>query len=222
LNIRVLLADDHLVVLKGIAVFLDQEGFHIIGEASNGLEAVELAKSLQPDVVVMDIHMPQMDGIQACRKIIEQNPAPKVVLFTSTNDPVLIQEALQAGAAGYMLKHSEPEQLAQAIRGAHQGIIQLHSDLLELLLVQRQIDTRAGSPVPAPTIEILTPREREVLQLIAHGMSNKEIAEKLVVAEKTVKTHVSSILSKLHLTDRTQAAIYAVRSATDDQPCDCD
>jgi len=215
LTIKVLLADDHLVVLKGITVFLDQEGFEIVGEAANGAEAVELAEQLKPDIVLMDIHMPHMDGIEACRAIIGKCPAAKVIFFTSSIEPALVTEALRAGASGYMLKHAEPEQLAEAIRGVHKGIIQLHPDLMPILLQKRNAAPEADDMTEAQAayaIESLTRRESEVLELITQGLSNKDIAERLVVAEKTVKTHVSSILSKLHLTDRTQAALFAVRA----------
>jgi DNA-binding NarL/FixJ family response regulator len=212
-KIKLLLADDHQIVLKGISFFLAlQPDFEIVGEAHNGQEAVELAGELQPDIVLMDLNMPVMDGIEASRLIKQQYPDVKVLVLTSFSDRSHIVPALQAGAIGYMLKEVEPDQLVEAIRSAYKGNIQLHPDISNALLSQL-------SPFPIEpkrvagkeALELLTPRELEVLEQLTKGLSNKEIAQILVVAEKTVKTHVSSILSKLNLTDRTQAALFAVQ-----------
>lgn len=228
MKIKLLLVDDHQIVLKGISFFLTmQSDFEIVGEAQNGQEAVEKAAELQPDVILMDLNMPIMDGIEASSLITSQHPHMKVLVLTSFSDQSHIVPALQSGAAGYMLKDVEPEQLAEAIRSAHKGNIQLHPDiagaLLTQLMPQPETTAKAGEVTtlteaanrPEPTgrgaVESLTPREKEVLQLIAQGFSNKEIAHSLIVAEKTVKTHVSNILGKLHLADRTQAALYAVQ-----------
>jgi DNA-binding NarL/FixJ family response regulator len=227
-KIKLLLVDDHQIVLKGISFFLTmQPDFEIVGEAGNGQEAVERAVELQPDVILMDLNMPVMDGIEACSLITAQYPHIKVLVLTSYSDQSHVVPALQAGASGYILKDVEPEQLAEAIRSAHKGNIQLHPDIAGALLTQfkpqgQELDEAEGTSMamgdgrvtdfqPAERHESLTPREKEVLQLIAQGLSNKDIAQSLVVAEKTVKTHVSNILGKLQLSDRTQAALYAVQ-----------
>jgi len=217
LTIKILLVDDHQIVLKGISFFLSmQPDFELVGEANNGKEAVEKAAELKPDIILMDLNMPVMDGIEASNLIAKQNPAIKVLVLTSFSDRSHIVPALQSGAAGYMLKDVEPDQLAEAIRSAYKGNIQLHPDISSALLAQisPQINSVKGLPIRELS-EILTPRELEVLQLLTKGMSNKDIAHSLTVAEKTVKTHVSSILSKLDLTDRTQAALYAVQLMRD-------
>jgi len=213
LTIKILLVDDHQIVLKGISFFLSmQPDFELVGEANNGKEAVEKAAELKPDIILMDLNMPVMDGIEASKLIARQNPDIKVLVLTSFSDRSHIVPALQSGAAGYMLKDVEPDQLAEAIRSAYKGNIQLHPDIASALLAQvsPQINSVKGLPIRELS-ELLTPRELEVLQLLTKGMSNKDIAHSLTVAEKTVKTHVSSILSKLDLTDRTQAALYAVQ-----------
>jgi DNA-binding NarL/FixJ family response regulator len=213
LTIKILLVDDHQIVLKGISFFLSmQPDFELVGEANNGKEAVEKAAELKPDIILMDLNMPVMDGIEASNLIARQNPDIKVLVLTSFSDRSHIVPALQSGAAGYMLKDVEPDQLAEAIRSAYKGNIQLHPDISNALLAQvsPEMNSLKGLPIRELS-EILTPRELEVLQLLTKGMSNKDIAHTLTVAEKTVKTHVSSILSKLDLTDRTQAALYAVQ-----------
>ncbi|QJD83111.1 response regulator [Cohnella herbarum] len=213
MKIRLLLADDHQLVLKGISFFLGlQPDFEIVGEAHNGKEAVELAAELQPDIVLMDLNMPVMDGIEASRLISEQHPNVKVLVLTSFSDRSHIVPALQTGAIGYMLKEVEPDQLVEAIRSAYKGNIQLHPEISNAIL--SQLSPIAHEPKKLPgkeAINSLTPREIEVLEQLTKGLSNKEIAQALVVAEKTVKTHVSSILSKLNLSDRTQAALFAVQ-----------
>lgn len=214
MKIKILLADDHLIVLKGISFFLAmQPDFELVGEAHNGKEAVEKADELQPDIVLMDLNMPVMDGIEASALIKDQNPHIKVLVLTSFSDQSHILPALQTGAIGYMLKDVEPDQLAEAIRSAYKGNIQLHPDISKVLLNRTEPEPRA-EPIANQgqkdkALEALTPRELEVLELLTKGLSNKDIAQTLFVAEKTVKTHVSSILSKLDLTDRTQAALFA-------------
>lgn len=211
--IKILLVDDHQIVLKGISFFLNmQPDFELVGEAQNGEEAVEKAAELQPDIVLMDLNMPVMDGIEASTLIAERHPHIKVLVLTSYSDRAHIIPALQTGAIGYMLKDVEPDQLAEAIRSAYKGNIQLHPDISSALLTQLAPTQVMDKEAPRQeAMESLTPREIEVLQLLTKGLSNKEIAQTLVVAEKTVKTHVSSILSKLNFSDRTQAALFAVQ-----------
>ncbi|MFI2858560.1 response regulator [Paenibacillus sp. JSM ZJ436] len=212
-KINILLVDDHQIVRRGIAFYLAlQPDFELVGEVSNGQEAVEQAAELNPDVILMDLNMPVMDGIEATRRILERDRKVRILMLTSFSDRSHIVPALQAGAAGYILKDVEPDQLAEAIRSAYKGMIQLHPDIAAAL-----VQTSQPQPAPPQTWmplqgEVLTRREREVLMLVARGMSNKEIAAELTIAEKTVKSHVSSILAKLHVTDRTQAALYAVQS----------
>lgn len=209
MKIKVLLVDDHTVVLKGLSFFLKtQENIELVGEASNGREALQKVKDVQPDVVLMDLYMPEMDGIQATKHIKQDYPAIKVLVLTSFSDQNHVLPALQAGASGYILKDVEPDQLVEAIRSAYKGNIQLHPEIANALLLQ-------GMPQPKRENKIqvgsLTGRENEVLKLLAKGMSNKEIAGALTITEKTVKAHVSNILSKLKVSDRTQAALYAVK-----------
>ncbi|WP_341281271.1 response regulator transcription factor [Paenibacillus sp. FSL H8-0537] len=232
MKIKLLLVDDHQIVLKGIAFFLSlQPDFEIVGEAANGQEAVEKAAELQPDMILMDLQMPVMDGIEASRIIAEQHPAIKVLVLTSFADRSHIVPALQTGAIGYMLKDVAPDQLAEAIRSAYKGNIQLHPDITSVLIGTGAASSRRDgtedrlfhSPLQADSerdssrsksdqiaFASLTPREMEVLRQLMRGSSNKDIARALVVAEKTVKTHVSSILSKLDVTDRTQAALRGI------------
>ncbi|ACT03565.1 response regulator [Paenibacillus sp. JDR-2] len=214
MKIKILLADDHQIVLKGISFFLAmQPDFELVGEAHNGKEAVEKAGELQPDIVLMDLNMPIMDGIEASALIKEQHPHIKVLVLTSFADQSHIVPALQTGAIGYMLKDVEPDQLAEAIRSAYKGNIQLHPDISRALLSRPEPEPRPEPVIQHSnrdkSLEALTPRELEVLELLTKGLSNKDIAQTLIVAEKTVKTHVSSILSKLDLSDRTQAALFA-------------
>ncbi len=216
-KIRVLIVDDHAMVRQGLRTFLElQDGgplpIEVAGEASNGLEAVELAGRLEPDIVLLDLVMPQMDGIQATSRIIECSPESRVIILTSFGEEERVLPAIRAGAQGYLLKDIPPAELVQAVREAYLGKVQLHPEVARKLMAvavakEEPRPSRAGET----TEENLTEREREVLALIADGRNNREIAEKLVISEKTVKTHVSNILDKLHLDDRTQAAIYALR-----------
>jgi len=211
-KIKVLLVDDHTVVLKGLAFFLNtQEDFELVGEANNGKEALVKVGETSPDVVLMDLYMPEMDGIEATSCIKKEYPNVKVIVLTSFSDQAHVLPALKAGASGYILKDVEPDQLVEAIRSAYKGNIQLHPDIANTLLSQT-LPVEEKEEEPSIQVDVLTARENEVLQLLAKGMSNKEIASVLVITEKTVKAHVSSILSKLHLSDRTQAALYAVKN----------
>ncbi|MFU2032157.1 DNA-binding response regulator [Bacillus wiedmannii] len=212
MKIKVLLVDDHTVVLKGLAFFLStQEDLELVGEASNGKEALVKVGETHPDVVLMDLYMPEMDGVEATGCIKKEYPDVKVIVLTSFSDQAHVLPALRAGASGYILKDVEPDQLVEAIRSAYKGNIQLHPDIANALLSQT-LPVEEKEEEPSIQVDVLTARENEVLQLLAKGMSNKEIASVLVITEKTVKAHVSSILSKLNLSDRTQAALYAVKN----------
>lgn len=206
-RIRLLVVDDHPVVRKGLIAILETEDeLEIVGEGSNGREAVEQAVALQPDVVLMDLVMPEMDGIEATRLIKQRAPRVNILVLTSfsTNDKIL--PSLNAGAIGYLLKDSNPTDLIRAIRQVAQGEGSLHPAVTRQVLQQFMQPAAAEEPV-----EELTEREREVLRYIAQGLSNQEIARLLVVSVTTIHTHVSKILAKLNVTSRTQAALYALR-----------
>ncbi|MGW2089868.1 response regulator [Streptomyces sp. NPDC001880] len=204
--IRVLLVDDHQVVRRGLRTFLEiQDDIEVVGEAADGAEGVARTEELRPDVVLMDIKMPGTDGIEALRRLRElENPA-KVLIVTSFTEQRTVVPALRAGASGYVYKDVDPDALAGAIRSVHAGHVLLQPEVAGALLAQ---EDQGGGTGRGST---LTEREREVLGLIADGRSNREIARALVLSEKTVKTHVSNILMKLDLSDRTQAALWAVR-----------
>ncbi|MFE2185985.1 response regulator [Streptomyces sp. NPDC059455] len=204
-RIRVLLVDDHQVVRRGLRTFLQvQDDIEVVGEASDGEEGVARAEELRPDVVLMDVKMPGLDGIEALRILRDLDNPARVLVVTSFTEKRTVVPALRAGAAGYVYKDVDPEALARAIRSVHSGHVLLQPEVALALLSQEDGggQGRGGS---------LTEREREVLALIADGRSNREIARALVLSEKTVKTHVSNILMKLDLADRTQAALWAVR-----------
>jgi two-component system, NarL family, response regulator LiaR len=202
--ISVLIADDHPFVRHGLRTYLETlDDMEVVGEASDGVEAVELAERTLPDVVLMDLVMPELDGVEATRQIRQASPATKVVALTSFDDDERVFPAIKAGAVGYLLKDVRPAELAEAVRKASRG-----EALLAPSVAARLMQEVSGE---RPASAGLTERELEVLRLIARGLSNKLIAHELVVSEKTVKTHVSNILAKLHLADRTQAALYAVR-----------
>jgi len=216
-KIRVLIVDDHAMVRQGLRTFLELQDnsalcITVVGEAVNGIEAVELAHKTQPDIVLLDLVMPQMDGIQATPKIIACSPNSRIIILTSFGEEDKVLPAIRAGAQGYLLKDIPPDELVHAIREAYLGKVQLHPEIARKLMsaVAAQEETTTSRAV-THSRDGLTEREQEVLNLIADGMNNREIAEKLVISEKTAKTHVSNILSKLHLQDRTQAAIYALR-----------
>ena len=206
-KISVLIVDDHGVVRQGLRTYLELlDDIEVIGEAQNGVEAVALVRQHRPDVILMDLMMPEMDGIEATRQIGAISPTTKVIALTSFTDDEMVFPAIKAGAAGYLLKDVSPPDLAKAIQAVHEGENRLHPDITKKLM--NQFVSPKVEPTAAP--DELTARELEVLRLIAQGMSNRELAQALVISEKTVKTHVSNILSKLHLADRTQAAIYAL------------
>ncbi|MFT4417302.1 response regulator [Fredinandcohnia humi] len=208
MTIRVLIADDHHVVRRGLLFFLKtQKDIEIVAEATNGQEAVQLAESLTPDVILMDLVMPIMDGIEATRQIKEKLPKINILILTSFSDQDHVIPAIRAGATGYQLKDIEPDQLVEAIRAVYRGESQLHSKVTNHVMTHLM----NGDKKEESLLDELTKREIEVLSEIAKGKSNKEIAASLVITEKTVKTHVSNILSKLELQDRTQAALYAVK-----------
>jgi len=203
---RLLICDDHAVVRQGLTAFLAlQDDIEIAGEAADGEQAVAQALALRPDVVLMDLVMPRVDGVEAIRRIRAALPATRVIVLTSFLDDDKVFPAIRAGADGYLMKDVSPQDLAKAIRMARAGEPLLHPDVTRRLMDEA---SREGAPAPAGR---LTERETEVLRLIAKGRSNKEIARDLTLAEKTVKAHVSNILQKLGLADRTQAALYAVR-----------
>jgi DNA-binding NarL/FixJ family response regulator len=211
-KIRVLVADDQRLVRDGIASLLSiQEGIEVVGTASNGEEAVEQALALKPEVALMDIRMPIMDGVQATRRIRRELPGCQVLMLTTFDDEEYVLDALSAGACGYLLKDIPAHDLASAIKAAHQGIYQLDPGVAGKMLLALSADRgRAEPETLAPhTAADLSAREVEVLRLIAKGASNREIAEHLVISEGTVKNHISNILNRLGLRDRTQAAIYA-------------
>lgn len=209
MTIRVLIADDHHVVRRGLVFFLKtQRDIEIVGEAKNGNEAVELAISLLPDIVLMDLEMPMLNGIEATRQIKQQCPEIKIMMLTSFSDQDHVIPAIEAGASGYQLKDIEPDELVKAIVQLMTGENQLHPKATTHLLSHLS----GKSHSEKKSIDELTKREIEVLQEIAKGKSNKEIAVELFITEKTVKTHVSNVLSKLDLADRTQAALFAVRN----------
>jgi DNA-binding NarL/FixJ family response regulator len=207
-TIKVLIADDHHVVRRGLVFFLKtQKDIEVIGEAKNGQEAVDMTKTLQPDLVLMDLDMPIMDGIEATRQIKSVMPNMKIMILTSFSDQNHVIPAIEAGAAGYQLKDIEPDELVRSIKKLLSGENQLHPKATTHLLSHLTNKSRKSkSP-----IEELTKRELEVLVEIAKGKSNKEIASSLFITEKTVKTHVSNVLAKLNLQDRTQAALFAVK-----------
>lgn len=207
-DIRVLVVDDHEVVRKGVRTLLDLEAdFAVVGEARDGLEAVQLAGDTHPDIVLLDLEMPRLDGVAAIPKILEASPQSRILVLTSFSTDERVFPAIQAGALGYLLKDSTPEDLVHAIRDVNRGEASLHPQI-----ARKVLDELSRPPDRPKSAEPLTAREVEVLRLIAMGLGNQEIAEELVIGESTVRNHVSAILGKLHLANRTQAALYALRS----------
>jgi DNA-binding NarL/FixJ family response regulator len=206
--IRVLIVDDHAVVREGLRAFLElQEGLEVVGEAADGEEAIATAGRLRPDVILMDLVMPRLDGVGAMRGLRARLPDARVIVLTSFLDDERLLPAIQAGAAGYLLKDVEPAELARAIRAANAG-----EAIIDPSVAARLVRAIADGVRPAgEELERLTPREREVLELLAQGRSNKRIAFELGISEKTVKTHVGHLFEKLGVTDRTQAALLAVQ-----------
>ena len=209
--IRILIADDHQLVRQGLVALLSvKPGVEVVGQAENGAKAVELAHSLNPDIILMDLLMPGKNGIEATREIKSDNPDARILIITSFAEDENVYQAIKAGALGYLLKDSSPQELMQAFDVCN-GRMSLHPNIAMKLIEE------LNRPTENPTTEEpLTEREVEVLKQVAKGHSNQEIAEKLIVSERTVGAHVSNILSKLHLANRTQAALYALRKGFTD------
>jgi NarL family two-component system response regulator LiaR len=205
--IRILVADDHAIIRRGIRAVLEiVPDIDVVGEAKNGWEALAQAERLQPDVILMDLVMPQMDGIEAIRRLKDRHPEARILVLTTFAGEDKIFPAIQAGALGYHLKDSRPEELVQAIRQVHRGESSLHP-----VIARKVLEELSRPSERPPTPDPLTPRELEVLRLVAQGLENPEIADRLVITEATVRTHVSNITGKLHLVSRTQVALYALR-----------
>jgi len=206
-TIRVLIADDHPIVREGLSGLIKTEaGMELVGTAADGVEAILQARSLQPDVILLDLIMPRKDGIAAIKEIKAENPHARILVITSFAEDKKVFAAIEAGALGYLLKDSSPQELLRAIRDVHRGESSLHPTVARKLI--RRLDRSSDLP---PTEEPLTEREVQVLKLVAQGRPNQEIATKLVISDRTVGTHISNILNKLHLANRTQAALYALR-----------
>jgi len=211
-NIRVLLVDDHDIVREGQRALIGTEpGMEVAGEAKNGLEAVELSRSLNPDVILLDLHMPKKDGLETIIEIREKTPQACILVLTSFTDEEKIYAAIKSGAMGYLLKDSSPVEILDAIRKVHLGETSLSPTIAEKLMRELQRSSNL-----TPTTDPLTGREVEILKLVAKGLPNQDIANQLVISERTVRTHVTNILSKLHLANRTQAALYALREGLAD------
>jgi len=206
-SIKVLIADDHPLVREGLrALIATEPDMDLVGEASDGVEAVDLAMSLQPDVILLDLMMPNKTGIEAIQEIKEENPDARILVVTSFGEDENVFPAIKAGALGYLLKDSSPQELLSALREIHRGEPSLHPTIALKLIRELNHPSQAnaeGTP--------LTEREVEVLKLVAQGLSNHEIGETLVIAERTVSKHVSSIIEKLHVSNRTQVALYALK-----------
>jgi len=214
-KIKVLIVDDHQVVRQGLRTFLElQDDIVVVGEAGDGLQAVEMVQQHQPDVVLMDLVMPRLDGIAATRQVKSLAADVKVIALTSFTEDEKVFPAIQAGASGYLLKDVSPDELVEAIRAAYQGEARLHPEITRKLMEQVSHQTQ---PTRETQVDDITDRERDVVRLVAQGRNNHEIALDLVISEKTVKTHISNILSKLHLQDRTQLAIYAIKKGLVDE-----
>ena len=218
-RIRVLIVDDHPVVRRGIESLLaEEEDFQVVGEAVNGRDALEKVESLKPDVILMDLVMPEMSGIEAIGKITASHPDARVLVMTSFAADDKVFPSIKAGALGYLLKDSDPEDLIRMIRQVYRGELSIHPTIARKVI--QELNRPAVEPLtPSP----ITEREMEILQLLAQGLENKEIAERLVVRDATVRTHVSNILRKLQLANRVQATLYALRTgltSLEDEPSD--
>ncbi|WP_255604229.1 response regulator transcription factor [Oscillochloris sp. ZM17-4] len=210
--IQILIADDHAVVRQGLRALIETEpGMELVGEAQDGLEAAAMARALQPDVILLDMVMPRQDGLATIAQITAERPDARILVLTSFADDEQVFPAIKAGALGYLLKDSSPQQLLQAIRDVFQGESSLHPTIARKLV--QELSRPAERPLAQ---DPLTEREVEVLRQVAQGRSNQEIADHLILSERTVRTHVSSILDKLHLANRTQAALYALRTGISD------
>ncbi|MFI7700728.1 response regulator [Nonomuraea sp. NPDC049480] len=210
MGIRIVIADDQAMVRAGLRMVVDSDpGMEVVGEAADGLEAIAVARRTRPDIVLMDISMPRLDGLSAARELLETPSPPKIVTLTTFDTDENLYAALRAGTSGFLLKVSPPEQLLEAIRVVHSG-----DALLDPAVTSRVIASFAGraDPTPSPMLGELTPRELEVLRLLARGLTNAEIARELYVGEATVKTHVARVLMKLSLRDRAQAVVFAYES----------
>jgi DNA-binding NarL/FixJ family response regulator len=209
----VLIADDQALVRVGLRKILEAEPeTNVVGEAGNGEDAVAEARRLRPDVVLMDIRMPVLDGIEATRRIVRAQPSTRVLILTTFGLDTYVYEALRAGASGFMLKDAPPEEIAAAVNIVARGEALLAPAVTQAVIEEFARRSPAPEPAPPRAVEELTPREREVLDLLVRGLSNPEICEKLVISEATAKTHVARILQKLDLRDRVQAVIYAYES----------
>ncbi len=205
-----LIADDQALVRVGLRKILDNEpDINVVGEASDGQDAVAAARQLRPDLILMDIRMPVLDGIEATRRIVGDRPAARVLILTTFGLDNYVYEALHAGASGFMLKDAPPEEITAAVRIVARGEALLAPAITRTVIEEFTRAPAATTPVPPPAVTELTPREREVLDLLARGLSNPEICQELVISEATTKTHVARILQKLELRDRVQAVIYA-------------
>lgn len=205
-KISIVLVDDHAIVRQGLRTYLElQSDIEVVGEASDGNEALQVVRETLPDIVLMDLVMPNADGVEATRAVTAASPSTRVIVLTSFSEDEKVFASIKAGAQGYLMKDVLPQDLVKAIRTVYRGEAQLDPE------IARKLMQEFTNPQPAAPRHDLTERELEVLRLIAHGKTNKDIAEDLVLSEKTVKTHVSNILQKLHLSDRTQAAVYALR-----------
>ncbi len=206
-TIRVLIADDHALVRAGLQMLIDMKpGMEVVGVASDGVEAVLQARTLQPDVILLDLMMPRKSGLDVIIDVKQENPEVRILVLTSFDDNERVFQAIKSGALGYLLKDSSPQQLVQAIREVHQGLPSLHPIIA--LKVIRDINQPPALPL---TDKPLTEREVQTLRLIAKGLTNQDIAQNLTISKRTVGKHVSNILEKLHLANRTQAALYALR-----------
>lgn len=207
-RIRIVIADDHSVVREGLKALIGiKADMEVIGEAKDGQEAVDKVKELEPDVLLLDLVMPNKDGLTAILEIKQQHPTTRILVLTSFADDEKVWSAIKGGALGYLLKDSSPTQLMQAIRDVYEGESSLHPTIARKLIGEFKLQPDSLSPVPNP----LTKREEEVLKFVARGLSNQEISDKLHVSLRTVGKHVSNMLTKLHLANRTQAALYALR-----------
>ncbi len=206
--IRVLIVDDHPVVRRGLRSLLaEEQDIEVVGEAANGKEALEQVERLQPDVILMDLVMPEMDGVEAIQRIIAAHPQARILVMTSFAADDKVFPSIKAGALGYLLKDSDPEDVVRVIRQVYRGELSIHPSIARKVI--QELNRPPQEPLtPSP----LTEREVEILQLLAQGVENKEIARRLVLREATVRTHVSNILTKLHLANRVQATLYALRS----------
>ena len=210
--IRVLIADDHAIVREGQRALIETEpGMELVGEAADGVEAVHMARTLQPDVILLDLLMPRKGGVEAIQEIKAENTDARILVLTSFAEDEKVYAAIKAGALGYLLKDASPQQILAAIREVHRGEPSMPPVIAHKLMSELQ----RTSNLPL-TEDPLTERELEILRLVAQGLPNLEIAERLVISERTVRTHVSNILSKLHLANRTQAALYALREGLAD------